>query len=234
MTTLNPERSHNLCKKILTSSLIAAFISLTPTVNADPVSDVWYSSIQNQYHLQSDQMTNLIIANQYSTRSKHPEVLQALMLQESGAHQSVKSNHGCHGILQIMTSTAISVINTVPDIREKYFGNTKVTPSNVTLKLKNDVVFSVEVADAILAHAYSFTQDLNRVLYGYNRGERYMLTAHSPGKSTYVASVNVKIKSVTVHVNSAIQQHNDVTDSTTPSEIPPSEILVETESISIV
>jgi len=231
MTTLNSERSLNLCKKILSTSLVAAFISLTPTVNANPVSEVWYTNILDQYKLQPDQMSNLIIASQYSTRSKHPEVLQALMLQESGAHQAVKSNHGCHGILQIMTSTAINIINTVPDIREKYFGNTKITPNNVTLKLKNDVAFSVEVADALLAHAYTFTQDLNRVLYGYNRGERYMLTARSPGKLAYVSSVNVKIKSVTVHINDAIQQHNEVVehDDTTPSEV-----IIDPQSVSIV
>jgi hypothetical protein len=188
------------------SVVLTSSVFLVPSVHATNELGEWYNTILVKLRLRPQQLDNLLIAKQFSNKSGHPELIQALMLQESGAETNVKTNGGCYGPMQIRVSTAMAVVNTNTELRDKHFGNIKVTTNAVINKLKTDITFSVEIVDSLLASSLEKTKDLNRVIYAYNRGERYMLTVKNPGALHYVKSVRDKIQNTTRYIITPITE----------------------------
>ena len=209
MSTLNPKSKRSLWKKLSMSvALTAASMTFIPSVHATNELGEWYNTILIKFRLRPQQLDNLLLVKQFSHKSGHPEIIQALMLQESGADIGVKSNGGCYGPLQIKASTAYSVVIKDDDIRSRYFGESSLTTKAVIAKLKSDLAFSIELADTMLAHNLERTRDLNRVIYAYNRGDKNMMTVKNPGSLPYVKSVSSRVKNLTQYING---QNDDVT-----------------------
>lgn len=119
------------------------------------------NNIQNVSEL-SKLERNLILAYQIGSEIGHPELIQAIMLQETkgGSTSLVGSKHASvnnrsYGIMQIQPNTAKQVINNHPDIKSSYFSASSITTSSIiSLLLHNDEA-CIRIATA---HMYDLMQ----------------------------------------------------------------------------
>lgn len=212
MSTLNSKRLHRLCANTLLIAVLSTVITIVPVAHASIFSD-FYQTLMAQFRLSPKQLDNLLLVNEHATTSGHPEVIQALMLQESGAGINTKSNGNCHGVMQIMTSTAMGIVRSNTEFRQKHFGVNSPTSNVIASKLKTDVVFSIEVADQILAGSLKRTSDLNRAVLAYNMGEKYLKYGKTPMQYVYVRDISHKIKNTTAPLRDLIQLKNSMEQS---------------------
>ena len=196
MKTLSLEGFRTPMVKILAGVFLASTLITAPLVWAQESLPDVAAKIVAQFKLSRQQTETLLLANKYATQSD-PKAIQALMLKESTANPNVKSVGNCHGVLQIMTSTAQSILRTDPALRSKYFGESKPTKAVVTKRLKADPVFSIEVADRILAYDLSRGASIEHALLAYNIGSVKAARVKSPTKYPYVKSVMQKMKDIT-------------------------------------
>jgi hypothetical protein len=168
-----------------------------------------------KFRLTNVQVTNLKLVKE---RAKNPEALQGIMLQESGAGLNTRSSGGCHGPFQIKTSTAVGFLKGNDEVRTLYFGNSNPTPKLVASKLKNDVLFSIDVADGLYAGSLERSKDHNRALMAYNQGERRMMIERNPTRFKYVREVSAKIQNIIKPFNAALAQPAPPADMVTTLE----------------
>lgn len=213
MSTLITKRPRLLLAKILIGvTLVTSLATFPHLVYADEnTKPDLYETLVGEFRLSKVQINNLLLVKEHS---KNPEALQAIMLQESEAGQNSRSNGGCHGPFQILTSTAIAFLKRNDHIRIKYFGNSNPTPKLVVSKLKKDVLFSIDVADGLYAGSLERSKDQKRALMAYNQGERNMMTERNPMRFKYVREVSAKIKNVIRPLNTRLAQLNSPADTT--------------------
>lgn len=184
--------------------LVAGLSSINMPACADTFTRDFYPPILSKFKLSTKQLDNLLLVNQHATTSGHPAVIQALMLQETGAGINLKSTGNCHGILQIMTSTAMGIIVGNSNLRVKHFGNNTPSLKVVASKLKTDVIFSIEIADRIIAGALQKTKSIDRAVMSYNMGVKYLTYGKSPMSYVYVQQVLHKVAHTTKHLRYTI------------------------------
>lgn len=198
MKTLSLEGFRVPFAKILATTFLASSLIVMPMVWADESMPNVAVKIMERFKLSQQQIDNLMLANRYATVSNHPEAIQALMLKESTANANARSVRNCHGILQIMTSTAIGVLAADAVLRGKYFGESKLTSAKVTKQLKTDPVFSVEIADRLIARELESGHTLEQAIFAYNRGSAKNTSKKSATKYPYVKDVFTKINQIVI------------------------------------
>lgn len=200
MKTLSLEGFRVPIAKILASTFLASSLMAMPIVWAEDSLPNVAVKIMERFKLSSKQVDNLMLANQYVTVSNHPEAIQALMLKESTANVDVKSHGNCHGILQIMTTTALAVLNADGILRGKYFGESKISKAVVTRQLKTDPAFSIEIADRLLAKQLDQGYTLEQAILAYNKGSVPNSSKISATKYPYVKDVLVKMNNIVLPI----------------------------------
>lgn len=201
MKTLNREGFRTPMAKILAGVFLASSLTIVPMVWAEEglpnianIAEV----VMEKYRFSKRQLDNLLLVNTLATKSNRPEVIQALMLKESGANDNAKSAGNCHGVLQIMTSTAQGILKNNTDLRTKYFGESTPNKAVVTKRLKTDPAFSIEVADRIVAYELDRGHSIERAVLAYNMGSVAASRQKSPTKYAYVTDVMRKVNMITV------------------------------------
>lgn len=203
MKTLNKGKHKLLSKFLLTIAIAITFSLVAPIVVANTAFEEWYFSVLSKFKLQPKQLDNFVLVKQHATLSGHPELIQALMMQESTGGLNLKSNGNCHGALQIMTTTAIGILKGDPQLREMYFSDRPMNKHTVADLLKKDVVFSIMVADRIVADGIQKSKSIDRTILSYNMGIKYLTHGGSPANYKYVREVKNKMK-MTSAINSLI------------------------------
>lgn len=197
MKTLSLEGFRVPIAKILATTFLASSLMAFPMVWADEISMPEVAvKIMDRFKLSQKQYDNLMLANKYTTVSNRPDAIQALMLKESTANADAKSHGNCHGILQIMTSTAIGVLNADGILRGKYFGESKLSNAKVTRQLKTDPAFGVEIADRLLARELDRGYTIEQAFLAYNQGSVKNTSKNSATKYPYVKDLMSKMTSV--------------------------------------
>jgi hypothetical protein len=205
MTTLITKRPQLLWAKFLIGvTLVTSLATFPHLVYADEnkTTDL-YETLEGEFRLSKLQINNLLLVKE---RAKNYEALQGIMLQESEAGRNKKSNRGCHGPFQILTSTAMSFIKKDDEIRKRYFGNSNPTPKLVASKLKSNVRFSIDVADGLYAGSLERSKNHKRALMAYNQGDRNMMTERNPMRFKYVREVSAHIKNIIRPLNKRLAQ----------------------------
>jgi predicted nucleic-acid-binding protein len=111
---------------------------------------------------------------------KHPEILQAILLQETragdmksfkvaGQEFGLKTNERYYGIAQIKLDAAKDVLKTYPDIKNKYNFHTDTDEEIIAHLIMNDE-FNIEVASKYLLIISRYNKDSNFIIGAYNKG----------------------------------------------------------------
>lgn len=156
---------------------------------------------------------NLIMVYELASSSGHPEVLQAMLLQESngGTHPtlvgspSAPANKRSYGIMQVQVATARTLFRRYEDLRKKYFADRMIRDVSddeiKTLLLQNNRA-NVEIAVSLFNLYLSLSNNnVDRTIAAYNVGIGAVKKLRSPSKFKYVREVRHKIKTVVKHFN---------------------------------
>lgn len=193
MKTLSLEGFRVPIAKILATTFLASSLMAMPMVWADDSLPDVAVKIMERFKLSQKQYDNLMLANKYTTVSNRPDAIQALMLKESGANADAKSHGNCHGIMQIMTSTAMAVLKADGILRGKYFGESKLSNATVTRQLKVDPAFGVEIADRLLARELDRGYTIEQTFLAYNQGSIKNSSKKAATKYPYVKDLMSKM-----------------------------------------
>lgn len=213
MKTLSLEGFRVPIAKILATTFLASSLMAFPMVWAEEPSVPEVAvKIMERFKLSQKQYNNLMLANKYTTVSNRPDAIQALMLKESTANADAKSHGNCHGIMQIMTSTAIAVLNADGILRGKYFGESKLSNAVVTRQLKSDPVFGVEIADRLIAKDLDRGYTIEQAFLAYNQGSIKNSSKKSATKYPYVKDLMSKMSSIILPLRNMAAQEVDPTN----------------------
>lgn len=132
--------------------------------------------------LTSDQMRVLNFAYKTSKEDghKHPELLQAILLQETkaggvnsykvaGQEFGLKTNERYYGLAQIKLTAARDVLKTYPELKNKYEFHTDTDEEIIAQLIMNDD-FNIEVASKYLLIISKYSKDSNFIIAAYNKG----------------------------------------------------------------
>lgn len=208
MKTLNLEGFRVPIAKILAKTFLVSSLTIIPQVWAEDTQPSVTSVIMQQFKLSASQVDSLMLAQNHATESNQPEAIMALMLQESGANINAPSAGNCHGLMQIMTSTAQGVLRSDKEFQAKYFGNAAPAARSVTYRLKTDAVFSIEVADKILAQSLRQGNSLDHAILAYNVGSTRASRLKSANKYPYVRSVLNNLHNIVKPIRMLLESTN--------------------------
>lgn len=144
---------------------------------------------------------------------KHPEVLQAILLQESngGTHPTLIGSPNAHpdkrsyGVMQVTLKTARSLLERYAYLRDAYFPErpmSEVADREIkTLLLRNHRA-NIEIAAALFDLYLSTSNgDVNRAIAAYNVGIGGVKRLKNPASFRYVKEVRHKIQTVVIPFN---------------------------------
>lgn len=132
--------------------------------------------------LTSDQMRVLNFAYKTSKEDghKHPELLQAILLQEThagalksykvaGQEFGLKTNERYYGLAQIKLGAAKDVLKAYPELKTKYDFHTDTDEEIIAHLIMSDE-FNIEVASKYLLIISKYNKNENFIIGAYNKG----------------------------------------------------------------
>lgn len=160
------------------------------------------SSVRNAKQLSEDQQS--ILKRAYKVAKKdglnNPAILPGIIMQESRAGDANKFRTSRHksrkdqsvGVSQLLASTAKSVINEYPELKQEFKVSDKITEVDIHRRLATDDNFSIAIASKYLKTLYHIKNDDTWVAAAYNRGPAKV--PKTPWKLEYVRLVFAHIQ----------------------------------------
>lgn len=172
---------------------------------------------------------HLKLVHEVASEYGHPEILQAMLMQESngGTHSTLVGsphapvNKRSYGVMQVQVATARAVLLRHTHLRDKYFPErdiTRVTDKEIRVTLLTNHRANVEIAAALFAlYLHLSKGSVDRAIAAYNVGIGGVKKLRSPSKFKYVREVRQKLKLVVKPFNE--QYGLKTTEPTQPSVV---------------
>lgn len=196
-------------------------------------SEVQKYELPREYTLTPLDTTSQHLKTVYEVASEygHPEVLQAMLMQESngGTHPTLVGSPNApiskrsYGVMQVQVATARHTLERYEHLRDKYFPNRdikRVSDKEIRMMLLKNHAANIEIA-AVLFNLYLQISNGNvdRAIAAYNVGIGGVKKLRSPSKFKYVREVRQKLKMV-------VKPFNEQYGLGTTKPIQPSVVLV--------
>lgn len=156
---------------------------------------------------------NLILVYEVASTYGHPEVMQAMLLQESngGTHPTLigspnaRPSKRSYGILQVQVATARSLFKRYAYLSTKYFKDrvvSEVSDREIMQLLLQDNRANAEIAVVLFdLYLQLSNNNVDRTIAAYNVGIGGVKKLRSPANFKYVREVRQKIKAVVNNFN---------------------------------
>lgn len=176
-------------------------------------------------------LQHLTMVYEVASEYGHPEVLQAMLMQESngGTHPTLIGSPNAplskrsYGVMQVQVSTARSLMERYEHLRDKYFPSREVkhiSDREIRTMLLTNHKANVEIATVLFElYLHISNGNVDRAIAAYNVGIGGVKKLRSLSKFKYVKEVRQKIKTV-------VKPFNEQYGLGTTNTIQPSVVLV--------
>lgn len=147
---------------------------VTEPIEKDLPKDLKYGA----YVLTPEQQYILLLAEKIGQEVGYPETVQAIAMQETLAgafgdgigDKSLPVLERSYGIMQVKVVTAMFVLRHFPEIKEKYFKETPLTPVNIRDELLNNHEANITIGAHNFLLMVKYTPNWRSAVVAYNRG----------------------------------------------------------------